>query len=143
MFQELSESLNTTSGTTGQRTQKGNMLMAMNVKMLFITTKIFSSQRGFIISHECWKWKEDDVTVEEVLFRAGKAHDGYFTNQDITAHAAKTMNILEKDYPDEDHVLIFDNASTHLKRADDALSACIMPKGPSPTWGVSVSINWS
>jgi hypothetical protein len=33
------------------------------------------------------------------------------------------MDILEEHYPDEDHVLVFDNATTHLKRADDALSA--------------------
>ncbi|KAF9230806.1 hypothetical protein BU15DRAFT_6835, partial [Melanogaster broomeanus] len=47
------------------------------------------------------------------------------------------MDILEKYYPDEDHILVFDNATTHLKRADDALSARKMPKNPSATWGIS------
>jgi hypothetical protein len=74
-----------------------------------------------------------------VLFRAGKARDGYFTNEEILAQAAKAMDILEKDYPHDDHVLLFDNATTHLKRADDALSARKMPKNPSATWGVSVT----
>jgi len=43
------------------------------------------------------------------------------------------MDILEKHYPNEDHVLVFDNAKTHLKRADDALSACHIWKTPSPS----------
>jgi hypothetical protein len=34
-------------------------------------------------------------------------------------------------------LFIFDNAPTHLKRAEDALSARKMPKGPSSTWGQS------
>jgi hypothetical protein len=93
-----------------------------------------SADYGFLHS-------KDGSESARVLFRAGKARDGYFTNQDITAHAAKAMSILEKDYPDEDHVLVFDNVRTHLKRADDALSARTMPKWPSSTWGVSVSTN--
>ncbi|KAG1838717.1 hypothetical protein DFJ58DRAFT_860846 [Suillus subalutaceus] len=38
------------------------------------------------------------------------------------------MDILEKWYSHEDHVLVFDNATTHLKQAEDALSAQKMPK---------------
>ena len=41
------------------------------------------------------------------------------------------MDILEQYFPDEDHVLIYDNVSTHLKWTDDALSAHKMPKGMS------------
>jgi hypothetical protein len=44
------------------------------------------------------------------------------------------MDILEKHFPDEDHIMVFDNATTHLKRADDALSARKMPKF-SPKYG--------
>ena len=42
--------------------------------------------------------------------------------------ATIVMDILEKHYPNEDHVLVFDNATTHTKRADNALSARKMPK---------------
>lgn len=42
------------------------------------------------------------------------------------------MNILTRDYPDEEHWFVYDNATIHRKRADDALSARRMPKGPSP-----------
>ena len=38
------------------------------------------------------------------------------------------MDILEKHYPNEDHVLVFDNATTHTKRADNAFSTRKMPK---------------
>jgi hypothetical protein len=52
------------------------------------------------------------------------------------------MDILDKGYPDEDHVLVFDNATTHLKREEDALSATKMPKFTlklGTNWGVTVS----
>jgi hypothetical protein len=46
----------------------------------------------------------DDATC--ILFKAGKAHDGYFTNEDILTHASVTMDILEKHFPDECHVFV-------------------------------------
>ena len=38
------------------------------------------------------------------------------------------MDILDKYYAEEDHVLVFDNATTHTKWADGALSARSMLK---------------
>ncbi|KAI6116853.1 hypothetical protein EV401DRAFT_2058017 [Pisolithus croceorrhizus] len=70
-----------------------------------------------------------------VLFRAGKSHNGYYSSNDILKQAAQAMDILVKYFPEEDHIFIFDNATTHLKCADDALSACHMPKNPSKSWG--------
>jgi hypothetical protein len=49
------------------------------------------------------------------------------------------MMILEKDYQDDDHVFVFDNASTHQKRADGAISARQMPKG-CRHWGVDAPV---
>lgn len=78
------------------------------------------------------------------LFKAGKNRDGYFTNADILAQAHKAMDILEEFYPDEDHILVFDNATTHQKRANGALSARHMPKKPSKdlesNWMVTVKV---
>jgi len=51
------------------------------------------------------------------------------------------MKILDKDYSDEDHVLVFDNTTTHLKREEDALSVTKMPKftpADGKNWGVEV-----
>ena len=63
-----------------------------------------------------------------MLFNAGKAQQGYFTNEDILKQASMAIDILEEYYPDEDHIIVFDNATIHLKRADNTLSACKMPK---------------
>ncbi|KIK80985.1 hypothetical protein PAXRUDRAFT_15495 [Paxillus rubicundulus Ve08.2h10] len=87
-----------------------------------------------------WLHSPDRKETAQVLFKVGKSHNGYFTNQDIFDHAKKAMDILEKYYPDEDHILVFDNATTHLKRADDALSAWKMPKNHSATWGIPKTV---
>jgi hypothetical protein len=49
------------------------------------------------------------------------------------------MDILKEHYPHEDHVLIFDNATTHLKRARGSLSASKMTKGPSANFCVEIN----
>ncbi|OAX30645.1 hypothetical protein K503DRAFT_751027, partial [Rhizopogon vinicolor AM-OR11-026] len=75
-----------------------------------------------------WLRSPDGTETARVLFKAGKAREGYFMSEDILKQASNAMDILEKHYPDEDHVMVFDNATTHLKRADGALSARHMPK---------------
>jgi hypothetical protein len=70
----------------------------------------------------------DGSEQAQVLLKAGKAHKGYFTNDNIIKHSATAMVILKKGYPDKEHVLVFDNTTTHLKREEDALSATKIPK---------------
>jgi hypothetical protein len=77
----------------------------------------------FISPDYGWLCSPDRKSKSRVLFKAGKARQGYFTNEDILKQAGDAMNILKQHYFDESHVLVFDNATTHLKRADDALSA--------------------
>jgi hypothetical protein len=55
------------------------------------------------------------------------------------AHAEKAIDILKRYYPHKDHALVFNNATTHLKRASDALSARKLPKSPSKTWGITIT----
>ncbi|KAF9441759.1 hypothetical protein P691DRAFT_779685 [Macrolepiota fuliginosa MF-IS2] len=50
------------------------------------------------------------------------------------------MDILKKHYPDEEHILIFDNATTHQKRPEYAISASKMTKGPSENFFVEVPV---
>lgn len=50
------------------------------------------------------------------------------------------MALAEKYYPEDDHVFIFDNASTHLKQPEGSLSALKMPKNPSANFGVEVNV---
>jgi hypothetical protein len=77
-----------------------------------------------------WLCSPDRKQEARVLFKAGNAHEGYFSNQDILDQASRAMDILEEHFPDKDHIMVFDNATTHLKCANTALSACRMPKFP-------------
>jgi hypothetical protein len=52
------------------------------------------------------------------------------------------MDIVLEYYPQFDHIFIYDNATTHLKRPEDSLSACRMPKNipkPGTNWGIEVT----
>ncbi|KAH9924420.1 uncharacterized protein B0H18DRAFT_1119954 [Fomitopsis serialis] len=73
---------------------------------------------------------EDNPEEARVFFKAGKGRDGYFTYEEIQKQADVAMDIICKHFPHDDHVLVFDNARTHIKRAEDALSARKMPKFP-------------
>ena len=85
----------------------------------------------------------DGKESARVLFKLGKSRDGYFTNDDILAQTDVAMTIVSKHFPDNHHIFIFDNATTHLKRPDDSLSARKMPKFPpkeGTNWGVEVTV---
>jgi hypothetical protein len=54
------------------------------------------------------------------------------------------MDILNKHYLNEDHILVFDNATTHTKSADGTLSVHYMPKftsSPEKNWSVEVNMH--
>ncbi|TFK20849.1 hypothetical protein FA15DRAFT_682357 [Coprinopsis marcescibilis] len=73
------------------------------------------------------------------LIKPGKNRDGYFTNDNIIAQANCAIDILNESYPDFEHVLVYDNATTHQKRPDNAISARKMPKNRNAKWGVVVT----
>lgn len=76
------------------------------------------------------------------MFKAGKNCEGYFTSEDILEQAEKAIDILEKHYPNKDHVLVYDNTTTYLKCPDSALSAQKMLKftsKPESNWLVEVN----
>jgi hypothetical protein len=85
----------------------------------------------FVSADYGWLQGPDGESVRVVL-RPGKGQEGYFTNKHFLQQVRSVMDILEKHHPDEDHVFVFDNATTHLKLAEDAISARHMPKGLSP-----------
>jgi hypothetical protein len=90
-----------------------------------------------------WLWSPDGTEEARVLSKAGKNQEGYFTSDDILDQAETAINILKKHYLDEDHVLVYDNATTHLKCADGALSAQRMLKftsKPESNWLVEVNV---
>ena len=97
----------------------------------------------FVSADYGWLRSPDGKQEARVLFKAGKAREGYFTNEDILQQASHAMDILEQHFPDDKHVLLFDNATTHQKCADDALSATKMPKftpKEGTNWGVKTNV---
>jgi len=97
----------------------------------------------FVLADYGWLRSPNGNKSAHVIFWARKAHEGYFTNEDIVAQAECAMEILEKYYPGEDHVFVYDCASTHLKHSDESLLASKMPKNtskPDQNFGVIVNI---
>ncbi|EIN08526.1 hypothetical protein PUNSTDRAFT_114017 [Punctularia strigosozonata HHB-11173 SS5] len=94
----------------------------------------------FVSAEYGWLASPDGTETARWIFKAGKNRDGWFTHVEIIEHVQRAMSILDKHYPHERHVFVFDNATTHLKRAEDALSARRMPKNPTrpgkPVFGV-------
>ena len=88
---------------------------------------------NFISADFGWLTSPDGKRSARRLFKPGKNHDGYFSNEDIIEQADEAIDILKECYPEFDHVLIYDNATTHLKRAEDVLSARKMPKRHAQT----------
>ena len=89
-----------------------------------------------------WLKGRNGETARRVM-RPGKNKDGYFTCDDIKEHAEAAIAILHCDYPDFDHVFVYDNASTHLKRPEGSLSARNMPKYESKlekNWLIEVNV---
>jgi len=94
----------------------------------------------FVSADYGWLRFPDGKQEAHVLFKAGK---GYFTNEDILQQASHAMDILEQHFPNDKHVLLFDNTTTHQKLADDALSATKMPKftpKEGNNWGVKINV---
>jgi transposase len=85
----------------------------------------------FVSADYGWLRSPDGLQSARVLFKAGKNRNGYFSSPDILKHTTRAMDILNKHYPDDDHIFVFDNAPSHMKRADTALSACGMPLHPT------------
>src|SRR6266436_9517441 len=83
-------------------------------------------------------WLQGDDCDAHVTLKPGKNHDGYFSNDEVLEQATCVMDILQQRHPNDKHVLVFDNACTHSKCAEDALSAVSMPQNPKH-WGVTVS----
>ncbi|KAA1476290.1 hypothetical protein DENSPDRAFT_784809 [Dentipellis sp. KUC8613] len=83
---------------------------------------------------EWGRLKHDDMEAR-MVFRAGKNRDGYFMNDDMLKAVDNAIDIFEARTDGRaTGLFIFDNATIHTKRADDALSASRMPKRPNKGW---------
>ena len=96
----------------------------------------------FVSADYGWLQSRDGKNSARILFKPGKNRDGYLTNDDIVDQANTAMDILDADYKHERHVFIYDNVTTHTKRAPEAPSASKMPKNMSTrenNWMVEVN----
>ena len=96
----------------------------------------------FVSADFGWLRSPDGKGSSRRLFKPGKKRDGYFSNEDIQEQVQAAMDILHNFYLQYDHAFIYDNATTHLKREEDALSARRMPKNvpkESTNWGNEVT----
>jgi hypothetical protein len=66
----------------------------------------------------------------QIIFKAGKNHDGYFGAEELLAQVDSAIDIFEGLSKGNFKALfLFDNAPSHQKRAADAISARKMAKG--------------
>ena len=93
----------------------------------------------FISADYGWLSAPDEMNVQ-VILKPGKGREGYFTNTQFLKQVCNAMSILKQHFPNEDHIFIFDNATTHLKRPDNALSARNMPKNPTSSFKITQTI---
>lgn len=80
----------------------------------------------------------------QVPLHPSAQRDGYFTDDDIVAQVTVAMAILDKYHPDDCRILVYDNATTHLKRFRGAISARRMllnTSEPEKNWLVEVLMN--
>ena len=57
-----------------------------------------------------------------------------FNNNEIIEQVTTAMDILESDYPEENHIFAYDNAKTHTARAPDALTTQKMTLSHPSSW---------
>ncbi|KAB5587848.1 hypothetical protein CTheo_8710 [Ceratobasidium theobromae] len=64
-----------------------------------------------------------------VTFKPGVNRDGWFTCARVVQQLEDAVKIAKETYPEYTHIFIYDNAPSHTKRPEDAVSARLMPKG--------------
>ncbi|KAF8144126.1 hypothetical protein K438DRAFT_1993106 [Mycena galopus ATCC 62051] len=73
----------------------------------------------------------DGTRTARRFLKPSKGREGYLTCDDVVQQASDFMDILNEVYPEFEHHLVYNNATTHRKCPDGSLSARAMPKGPS------------
>lgn len=87
-----------------------------------------------------WLRSKDGKRSARRYFCAGKGREGYFTNDNVLQQAEDRIIIACEEWPEYDHVFVFNNTSTHCKHATDALSAQKMTKNPSANFGSCIPV---
>ena len=94
----------------------------------------------FVSADYRWLRSPDGEESTRVIFKAGKTRDGYFTNTEIILQLELAMDIVQKHYPNDQHIFVYDNATTHTKQPATAPTATKMTKNPSKKFGADVTV---
>lgn len=94
----------------------------------------------FVSADYRWLQSVDGKESARILFKTGKGCDGYFTTDNILVHTTLAMDILDKHFLYDNHVLVFNDAIIHVKHTNHTPAAYDMSKNPSSTWGAVVTI---
>ncbi|KAF8221454.1 hypothetical protein L208DRAFT_1090516, partial [Tricholoma matsutake] len=82
-----------------------------------------------------WGRLTDGDEEAQIVFKAGKNWDGYFTADDLIKQVDNMIDIFEGQTNGfATGLWLFDNAPSHQKCADDMLSARKMCKNPNNSW---------
>ncbi|RDB20617.1 hypothetical protein Hypma_012315 [Hypsizygus marmoreus] len=92
----------------------------------------------FVSADMGWLRSKDGTHNPHRVMKPGKNRDRYFMNEDILEQANEAMDICKDDYPEYEHVFVYDNAPSHLKRAEESLSARKMPRNLK-TWLIQIT----
>jgi hypothetical protein len=76
---------------------------------------------GFVCN--CHGFMSNGTKHSYILFRAGIARDGWYTNADLIKQFKSCTELFKELHPDCDILMAFDNSMTHHAKADDALDA--------------------
>jgi hypothetical protein len=71
---------------------------------------------------------ESPYREARIVFKPGKNRDGYFDSKELIAQVDRAIEIFEAKDGLAQGLFMFDNAPSHLKRAEDAISATKMVK---------------
>lgn len=67
----------------------------------------------FVLVDYGWLQSPDGKETACIVFKAGKNREGYFLTKDVIAQFKSAATIVKQCYPEEDHVFVYDNATTH------------------------------
>ncbi|KAH6894756.1 hypothetical protein BKA70DRAFT_1232366 [Coprinopsis sp. MPI-PUGE-AT-0042] len=91
----------------------------------------------FISADHGWLRSPDGAESARIVLKPGKSREGYMSNVEILQQFQDAVVLAKKLYPEQRHVFVYNNATTHLKRRVNALSARRCPKFTPP-----VGKNW-
>ncbi|KAI0721788.1 hypothetical protein C8Q72DRAFT_890182 [Fomitopsis betulina] len=82
-----------------------------------------------------WGCLTDHNDEARVIFKAGKNRDGWFDGDDLMKQVENAVNVFKaRTNGFANGLFLLNNAPSHQRHADDALSARKMPKGPHEMW---------